>query len=909
MCTKKLFIPFFFIFFFLCFNKNVKAQLLMSTTGSNTQTFDGLGNSGTISWLDNSTIPNWYSQRTGVLTTYLVGTGSGNTGAGYNFGSTGSTDRALGSVGTNNVNSGGFAHGVQLKNTSGSNITDIKVSYTLEQWRNGGTVSVHQFYVYYKIGTSAITNINPPDTFNTPLVDINAVNGWTKIPALTLNTPVNTVPAGALDGNAAANKVSVSNISIPGLNLANNEFIMIKWDDSNHVTSDHGIGIDDVTISWTVAQTAANISPSGNVSICNGSSQTLTISGAATGATFQWKKDGVDIPGAINATYSANVAATYTCVLTEGTVVTTLGSVVLSILPLPSTPTITATPTTICSGGSIAFSTPAIAGQTYSWDFGDGSTDGAGTSVNHTYNLANTGNGSQSFTVTLTTTISATGCRRTNTQLVTVKQLPDAAIGDFSDATPFSICNGEGLNYIEVTNLSTSSNTNYLINWGDASANFTATGTWLLNTGIAAHNYTSSGYFILSFTVTGNNGCTNTKTYNIYKGSNPSVPFSNPGNTVNLCAPYTLTLPSQTATNPIGTVYIVTVNDGSPVETFTTLPAQYTHTFNTASCGASGGITPNTFYVTIRAQNPCGFSDFTVQPIAVSKKPIANFTISPDTIICKNEYVIITNTTIAGVTVNNNGVCNYTSPNNWDISPSTGWTLNSGNSLGDLFPDNDPSTWGSSNLGVTFNRSGTYVISNFVRNFCGTDTIKKTIYVNSITLSSFVGTDLQNVCINTPINNISYRFSNAQSSVTVSGLPTGVTGVYNSITKTFAISGTPSVSGVFNYTVSAVASCGDVNTVSGTIRSVIKPSILSSSFTNPIFCASTTGSIALNGLNLSTSYSVFYSYNSFVQTITLNSNSSGTINISNLPAGTYSNVYVVLNNCPSAPVGPVKESP
>jgi hypothetical protein len=48
------------------------------------------------------------------------------------------------------VVAGGFAHGVQFKNTSGATASDIKVSYTLEQWRNSGTLSVHQFYCYYK---------------------------------------------------------------------------------------------------------------------------------------------------------------------------------------------------------------------------------------------------------------------------------------------------------------------------------------------------------------------------------------------------------------------------------------------------------------------------------------------------------------------------------------------------------------------------------------------------------------------------------------------------------------------------------------------------------------------------------------------------------------------------------------
>jgi hypothetical protein len=272
--------------------QKLDAQILMSATGSNTETFDALISTGTSTWSDNSTIPNWFSQRTTPGVILNTGTGSSNTGGLYSFGSTGATERALGTVGSGNANNGGgFAHGVQLKNTSGSNISDIKVSYTLEQWRNGGTINVQPLNVYFKISSSAIAALNPPDTFTVPPVDINAINGWTPIPALSLSTPINVLGGGLLDGNLAANKVSVSNIAIPGLNLANNEFIMIKWDDSNHVTSDHGIGIDDVTISWTVSAVSPTLSAStlttfGNVCTgSNGGPNSFTITGAGLSST------------------------------------------------------------------------------------------------------------------------------------------------------------------------------------------------------------------------------------------------------------------------------------------------------------------------------------------------------------------------------------------------------------------------------------------------------------------------------------------------------------------------------------------------------------------------------------------------------------------------------------------------
>ncbi len=326
---------------------------------------------------------------------------------------------------------------------------------------------------------------------------------------------------------------------------------------------------------------------------------------------------------------------------------------------------------------------------------------------------------------------------RYDTVVVVVNMLPDASLSDFlNPATPFSVCGTSGGGQLEITNTSSSgpSNASYEISWGDGTPNFSSiSALFPVNTGTATHNYTSSGYYTLTNTVTGTNGCKGVKSYAVYRGSNPQVPFLNTGSTVGVCAPFTFNLPSQTNNNPAGTVYVVTINDGSPVETFTSLPAVYSHVFTTTSCGATGGFIPNTFRVKIRAENPCGFSDLTIEPITINDKPRANFTISTDSSICINSTVSLTNTSTSGVTVSNDGVCTYTSPNNWTISPATGWTLSAGSTLGNVNPNSNPATWGSANLGVTFSASGVYTIRNIVQNSCGRDTMIKTISVTGPT--------------------------------------------------------------------------------------------------------------------------------------------------------------------------------
>jgi hypothetical protein len=100
---------------------------------------------------------------------------------------------------------------------------------------------------------------------------------------------------------------------------------------------------------------------------------------------------------------------------------------------------------------------------------------------------------------------------------------------------------------------------------------------------------------------------------------------------------------------------------------------------------------------------------------------------------------------------------------------------------------------------------------------CGTVTATGTITVtpaNTITLTSAVGTDNQSLCINTPITNITYATTGAIGA-TVTGLPAGVNGSWASNVVT--ISGTPTASGTFNYTVTLTGGCATITAI-GTIK-------------------------------------------------------------------------------------------
>lgn len=195
------------------------------------QGFDSLANSGTgNTWSDNVTLPLWYSNRT----TYNAGNGSSNTGALYSFGSTGSADRALGGVASGGT--GTIFFGVQLTNNTGATITGLDITYTGEQWRTGGSATAGVLSVAQKLDFQY--QANAPSLTGGTWVDFNTLD---------FTSPIFGVGATELDGNAVANRTTLSG-SLTGLNLAPNETIWLRWQDINDANNDHGLAVDDLSV-------------------------------------------------------------------------------------------------------------------------------------------------------------------------------------------------------------------------------------------------------------------------------------------------------------------------------------------------------------------------------------------------------------------------------------------------------------------------------------------------------------------------------------------------------------------------------------------------------------------------------------------------------------------------------------
>jgi gliding motility-associated-like protein len=210
---------------------------------------------------------------------------------------------------------------------------------------------------------------------------------------------------------------------------------------------------------------------------------------------------------------------------------------------------------------------------------------------------------------------------------------------------------------------------------------------------------------------------------------------------------------------------------------------------------------------------------FVISAFTGFSQPIANFTASPTT-ICVGGTVQFTNLST--------GATSYT------------WTFLDGGS-------NQNSTL--QNPSITYPNPGPYtVILTASSGPLSSDTESKVAYITVLsaavsTLTSAVGSDAQTICLGDPIDTIRYTVEGAQDA-TFSGLPSGVTGTVVADTSgaTITITGTPSATGVFNYsftTIPGPSNCGPI-TVNGTITVEATPTIaLTSGTSNQVVCVGT----------------------------------------------------------------------
>jgi len=156
----------------------------------------------------------------------------------------------------------------------------------------------------------------------------------------------------------------------------------------------------------------------------------------------------------------------------------------------------------------------------------------------------------------------------------------------------------------------------------------------------------------------------------------------------------------------------------------------------------------------------------------------------------------------------------------WSITPVIGGTITS---------------TGHNTISIQWQTIGIYSLDVIETNSSGCSATIASIQVtvdhaNTISLSSAIGTNNQTINLSSPISNITYSTTGA-TDATFAGLPAGITG--NWAANVVTISGTPSTSGSFNYTITLTGGCGTV-TATGTIRVTLTNTITLTSPANTV---------------------------------------------------------------------------
>ncbi len=323
----------------------------------------------------------------------------------------------------------------------------------------------------------------------------------------------------------------------------------------------------------------------------------------------------------------------------------------------------------------------------------------------------------------------------------------------------------------------TASGGNGTYSWSPATGLNTTTGATVIATPAVNTTYT--------VTSLGSSGCPVTKTVTI---------------TVNANASLTLTSAAATANQTICvgtplTNITYAVGSGATGAAVTGLPAGVTGTYAGGVFTISGSPTASgTFNYTVTTTGGCSGAASQTGTITVTLAGTLTLTSAAGTnvqSVCINSPITnIVYQASAGAT----GVTATGFPAGVTGTFAGGvYTISGTPSVAGVFP------YSVSTAGCGAAQTGTITVTNV-----------------TITLTSAAATANQTVCINNPITNIVYTSANGATGVTVTGLPSGVTGTYSGGTNgTFTISGTPTSTGVFSYIVTA-SGCGTA-TISGTI--------------------------------------------------------------------------------------------
>jgi hypothetical protein len=319
------------------------------------------------------------------------------------------------------------------------------------------------------------------------------------------------------------------------------------------------------------------------------------------------------------------------------------------------------------------------------------------------------------------------------------------------------------------------------------------TAAWAANTITISGTPTASGTFNYTIPLTGGCGTVNaTGTINVTQNNTVSAASSTP----TVCISTAIPNVTHTTTGATG------------IGAATGLPAGVTANWAGNTITISGTPTASgTFNYSIPLTGGCGTVNAT-GTITVTPENTAS---APSTM-----PTVCINTAIPNVTHSTTGATGIVAATGLPAGVTANWA---GNTI---------------TISGTPTASGTFNYSIPLTGGCGTVNATGTITVTPENTASAPSTT-PTVCINTALTAITHTTTGVTGIGAVTGLPAGVTAAW--AVNTITISGTPTVSGTFNYTIPLTGGCGTVN-ATGTIN-VIQNNTASAASSTPTVCIST----------------------------------------------------------------------
>ncbi len=333
-------------------HSHAQISLVASNAGPNevalgqtyVQDFNTLPSSGSVAWVDNTTLRGWYANLTagqvsaGNMVAYSPGTVSAvNTGSVggsatlNSLGGSGSSNRALGgtpsayATGSGNIFSSRSVNAVlRLKNSTGGVLTGMKAAYDTVATSTGNKDAVALAYQVFGAGAGTIGanfiethrylntyNGNYNETMRTEYGRVvSSTAGWTCV-------------VKDIAPTTSTNLTDSLTFTLKDLAVNPGDEVWLAW----HICKEDEQGasdpitttaIDNVRLSdFTVGRPGLPVitaHPRG-LAVATGGTRDFTLAVAAKGApslTYQWKKDGTNLPGATASTYAAvNVNSAY----------------------------------------------------------------------------------------------------------------------------------------------------------------------------------------------------------------------------------------------------------------------------------------------------------------------------------------------------------------------------------------------------------------------------------------------------------------------------------------------------------------------------------------------------------------------------------------------------------------------